>query len=385
MRLSVAKTLGVAGLALAAIAPAMAMAKTFIYVSNAADGDISTFELAPNTGKLTAGPRIPAGPGVAPLTVSPDRRYLYAAVRGKPYKVITFEIDKANGQLKHISEAPLADSFPYISLDRTGRYLFGVSYDGDIVTVNAVDRHGKVAEQPLQTLKTSQNAHSIRVDNSNKFVFVPNLGGERVLQYTFDANTGKLTPNDPPSVTTASGTGPRHVVVAPDNKYVYVLNELLATVTSYALDQKTGLLRIVSTADSMQPGSKLVPGAPRGPMRTKNPGMRPHDNTSHDIWAADIHLTTDNRFLYTSERTSSTLAAFKVDLREGSLGYIGSYPTEKQPRGFAITPDNKYLLATGELSPTLSLYKIDSHSGELALDAKYPVGGGANWVEVVKF
>ena len=81
--------------------------------------------------------------------------------------------------------------------------------------------------------------------------------------------------------------------------------------------------------------------------------------------AADLHITPDGRFLYGSERTSSTLAGFKVDPTNGTLSPIGSVPTEKQPRGFNIDSSSRYLLAVGQLSHGLTSYRIDADSGKL--------------------
>jgi 6-phosphogluconolactonase len=76
-------------------------------------------------------------------------------------------------------------------------------------------------------------------------------------------------------------------------------------------------------------------------------------------WAADLHLTPDGRYLYASERTSSTLSAFKVDAATGQLQPLGQTPTEKGPRGFAIDPSGRYLIAAGQESHSISLYAID--------------------------
>src|SRR5262249_28085069 len=102
------------------------------------------------------------------------------------------------------------------------------------------------------------------------------------------------------------------------------------------------------------------------------------------IWAADLHLTPDGKFLYASERTSSTLAAFAVDAQTGKLAYLSSVPTERQPRGFAIDPKGKFLVASGEKSETLSVYAIEA-SGALRPAHKAPTGKGSNWVEIVAF
>jgi 6-phosphogluconolactonase len=105
----------------------------------------------------------------------------------------------------------------------------------------------------------------------------------------------------------------------------------------------------------------------------------------NDIWAADIHMTPNGRFLYASERTSSTLAAFSVDGATGKLTYLSSTPTENQPRGFAIDPKGRFLVASGEKSGTISVYAIDFASGALKPLDKYPTGKGSNWVEIVSF
>jgi 6-phosphogluconolactonase len=228
-----------------------------------------------------------------------------------------------------------------------------------------------------------RNAHSIRVDESNKFVYVPTLGSDQIFLFTFDAQTGRLSSNTPAVHMTKAMTGPRHFIISPDNKFVYVLSELLGTVTTFSLDSKTGLLTEVSSASGLPADTKLGPGAPRGAIG--GPNAPPPRNTDNDIWAADIHMTPNGKFIYISERTSNSLAALGVDAASGKLTYLSSVPTEKQPRGFAIDPKGKFLVATGEKSETLSVYAIDPASGALKLLNKYPTGKGANWVEIVSF
>jgi 6-phosphogluconolactonase len=100
-------------------------------------------------------------------------------------------------------------------------------------------------------------------------------------------------------------------------------------------------------------------------------------------WAADIHVTPNGKFLYVSERTTSTLAAFSVDAKTGMLKPVDSFPTEKQPRAFSIDPTGRYLLAVGELSSAMTVYAID-RSGKLTLLKQYPIGKKPNWVEIVR-
>jgi 6-phosphogluconolactonase len=359
-----------------------ARAATFVYVSNAEDGDIGTYTMKPD-GELLPGARVPAAKLVMPMAVSPDKRFLYAAVRSKPYSVHVYAIDAGSGGLKPLAASPLFESFPFITLDRTGRFLLGASYGAHLVSVNAVGRDGLVAAEPSQVIPVGRNAHSIRLDASNRFAFVPTLGSDEIFELVFDAKTGRLASNTPAVALMKPSTGPRHFIISPDNRFVYVLSELLATVTTYALDNSTGLLTELRSTPGLPPDTGLMPGAPRVPVGSSN--APPPRNTDNDIWAADIHITPNGKFLYISERTSSILSAFAVDTQSGALTYVSSTPTEKQPRGFAIDPSGKFLIASGEKSETISVYAIDQASGALRLLQKYPAGRGANWLEIVSF
>jgi 6-phosphogluconolactonase len=356
-------------------------AATFVYVSNAEDGDIGVYAMKPD-GSLDAKGRVPAAKIVMPMAVSPDKRFLYAHSRSKPYAFHAYSMDRKTGALKLLASSPAAESFPYISLDRSGRFLFGASYGGAVVTVNAVGKDGRVAAKPIQVIPVGRNAHSIRVDATNKYVYIPTLGSDQIFQFRFDAKTGRLASNTPSIVLMKAGTGPRHFITSKDNKFVYLLSELVGTVTTLSLDAKTGLLTEVSIAFAVPPDSKLVPGAPRGAIGA--PGGPPPRDTSNDIWAADLHLTPDGKFLYATERTHNTLAAFSVDGATGKLSYLGATPTEKQPRGFAISPDGKTMVVSGEKSDTITVYAIGA-DGALKELQKAPTGKGSNWVEIVSF
>jgi 6-phosphogluconolactonase len=100
-------------------------------------------------------------------------------------------------------------------------------------------------------------------------------------------------------------------------------------------------------------------------------------------WAADIHFTPDGRFLYTSERRSSTLAAFAVDPKGGWLTLVGRAETETEPRGFAIDPSGRWLLAVGQASHRLRVHAIDGKTGALSPHAEMEMGRNPNWVEIV--
>ena len=347
------------------------MPRLFVYVSNAGDGDIGMYTLRPD-GTLQPGQRFKAGPSLGPMSISPDKRFLVAASRARPFTAHSFGIDRATGALEPAGSGPLAESSPYIEHDRSGRYLLGASYSGHLVSVNPIKPDGTVAE-PSQVIPTARHAHAIVQDRTGRFVFVPHLGTDQVFQFTFDEKSGRLAANTPPLVQLEAGSGPRHIALAPDNRFAFLLNELTDTVTTLALEN--GLLRELGSVSALPPESKLGTGMPR---------PQPDRDVSNDIWASDLHVTPDGRFLYAAERTSSSIAGFAVDGASGALTYLGSTATEKQPRGFAIAPAGRAMIVSGEKSHTISSYRIEP-SGQLLHLGKYPTGKGSNWVEIVSF
>ncbi|MEJ8825287.1 beta-propeller fold lactonase family protein [Variovorax humicola] len=329
-----------------------------VYVSNAESGDISVLHLDPAQRTLKPVQTVDVGGEVMPLALSPKRDRLYAARRSEPREAPSFAIDARTGELSKLGAGPLPHSMAYISTDSTGRYLFSASYGGNLVAVNAIDDNG-VVQATLQVLPTGPNAHAILPAPCNHFVLSTSLGGKVVNQFRFDSATGQLTPNAPPSMTPHEGASPRHFVFSRDSRFVYLLNELDATIDVLAYDAFAGTLSAVQNIGTLPSGFSGEP------------------------WAADLHLTPDGRFLYSSERRSNTLAGFRVDAANGTLSLVGHTPTEAQPRGFNITPDGQFLIASGQRSQRLRLYAIDSESGNLAPIGDAPAGRGANWVESI--
>src|SRR5688572_32363396 len=320
---------------------------SFVYVSNAEDGDIGVYRLQAD-GSLEPGPRVQAGKTVGPMAVSPDRRFLVAAVRAKPFLAYSYRIERKSGHLEPVGTGPLAESFPYVHFDKTGRWLLCASYHAHLVSVNPVNADGTVGA-PQQVIPTARNAHAIITDRTNRYVFVPHLGTDQVFQFVFDEKSGKLSANTPPVLQLKAGSGPRHLITSPDNRFVYLLNELTATVSTLSLEN--GLLKEIDSASSLPKDTKLVPGMPR-PQQGRDVG--------NDIWASDIHITPNGRFLYTAERTGSTINTFTINTASGLPTYTGSMPTEKQPRGFRIDPTGRFMAVSGEKSEMLSTYAIDS-------------------------
>lgn len=343
----------------AALAGPAAWAATWVYVSNADSQDVSVFELDRSAGALKAVETLPVGGQAMPMALSPDKRVLYVALRSQPFRVLSLAIDPASGMLRKIGEASLADSMANIDTDATGRWLFAASYPGHKITVNAIGKDGAVGAVQ-QLIPTAPNAHAIHADAANRYVFATSLGGDNLSAWRFDAETGKLTANEPALTTVAPAkSGPRHFVWDKAQRHMYVLNELDAGLHVMDYDKERGTLRAVQTTTTLPVGFAGKP------------------------WAADLHLSPDGRWLYASERTSSTLSTYRVDAATGQLQPLGQVPTEKSPRGFAVDSSGRFLIAAGQDSNSVSLHPIDPATGIPGTPVRFPAGKNPNWVEIV--
>ncbi|MGA9028548.1 MAG: lactonase family protein [Steroidobacteraceae bacterium] len=343
-----------------------ANAATVVYVGNADSQDLSLFALAADGGLnplATVVLQRPAHPGRSMLlAVSPDHGFLYAGFFSSDEKhsvVTSYSIDPKSGMLTPRGSTQLADIMSYISTDRSGRYLLSASYGGNKVSVNSIGRDGVVADT-LQIIPTEPKAHCILADPTNRFVLHTALGGDVVYQQRFDAKTGRLSPAIPPTVGVPANAGPRFFIFSRDGRYVYLIDELDGAIRVFPFDPATGAL---------QPQVQVASALPAG--------------FTGQAWGADIHLTPDGRFLYVSERTSSTLGAFRVEPERGTLTAIETVATVKQPRAFNIDPAGRYLVSSGQLSNSVMTYAIDRGSGKLTALKEYPVGLNPTWVEIV--
>jgi 6-phosphogluconolactonase len=339
--------------------------ETFVYVSNAGTKDIYVLGMNRDTGELTMIEKasVPGAEKTSlvslPMALAPDKRHIYAQLRSEPYPVSAFSIDHTTGKLTHLDATPLVDQMAYINVDKTGKYLLGASYVGAKVAVYPIDARHIVEAKATQIIDTEPKPHCVFMDANNKHVYVPVLGADYVMQFKFDSSTGMLTPNDPPTVATKAGAGPRHFTIHPNGKWAYLITETTATIGTYSIDKDKGTFAEVAFVDTGD------------------------YNQKDSAFASDIHITPNGKFLYGAVRTTSTLHGYEIDPEKGTLKGIGKWSTEKRPRGFNIDARGKFLLAVGMDSGSLTVHAIDQNSGELKSVKQYPMGKQPNWVEIV--
>jgi 6-phosphogluconolactonase len=314
----------------------------YVYVGATAEPRIRIFELDIATGALT--PKGMAMANAAPnyLAVHPTRKFLYVTSQVSAGRVVAFAIDSA-GMLTRLNDVPSGGADPaHISLHKSGKWLFVANYFGNNASALPVGDDGRLGE-PVSTVPAGQEAHMAVDDGvTGNFVFVPSKGSNRVGQFRFDPATGKLEPNQPPTV--AEAGAPRHIAFHRSGRFAYLLTEGSRTVVAYKYDSTAGLL---------SPLARVVAG---------NSGF-----------ASTIvfHPTKDNIF-YAGVRGPDTITTFTVD-EEGRPKSVGQVNDElSYPWDFALDATGKFLVAANNTSASIKVFRVNGDNGTLSL-----VGGAA--------
>jgi 6-phosphogluconolactonase len=320
---------------------------------------IYLLELDLASGKLTSKGAVAKLVDPSFLAIHPSRNFLYAVnelgqFNGKKGGgVSALAIDTNTGLLTLLNQQSSVGGGPcHLSVDHTGKNVLLANYgsgsiaclpieaDGTLRPASSFIQHeGKSVDGGRQS---SPHAHSINLDQANRFAFAADLGLDKVLIYKFDADKGTLTPNDPAFATVAPGSGPRHFAFHPGGRFAYVINEMANTVTAFAYDPNYGTLTEIQTITSLPPGYK------------------------GKSYTAEVQVHPSGKFVFGSNRGHDSIAIFKVDPATGKLTAAGYEPTlGKNPRNFAIDPTGTYLLAENQDSDSIVVFRIDQETGGL--------------------
>jgi 6-phosphogluconolactonase len=313
-----------------------------VYVSGGG-GAITYFALDPMTGALR---REGATMGLSPtyLAFTADGRRVYGP-SGNPTRVYAWSINEATGALTSISggDQPTgSNGSAHLSVHPGGKHVLVSHYSGAQVAVLPIAANGGL-DAATDGRTTAAEAHQVVTDRNGAFVFVPCRAGDAIMQYRFDAATGKLTPNNPARVAAAPGAGPRHMDFHPTERWAYVLNEVDGTLTSYTYDNGTGRLSDAQTISA-------VPG-----------GVR-------ESASAHVLVHPSGRFLFASNRSHNSVGLFALNPTTGrptAVSWQTAGGAIRTPRDFAIDPTGKWLLVANETPGTVVVFGIDPATGML--------------------
>ena len=256
-------------------------------------------------------------------------------------------------KLTLLNSQPIDGDIPcHVSIDAKGEILVVANYTSGSVIVLPVSEDGSIqpATSNVQhkgdgTDATQKNprAHSSVWDPTNRYVLVADLGLDKVFVYDVDRPKGLLILSKNPAMKLAPGSGPRHISIHPNGKWVYVINESNLTMTASMWDAAEGRLTEINTVSTL-----------------------PDVASRKGLSTAEVIVHPNGRFVYGSNRGHDTIASFRIDDKTGALTPLGHTSSMgKTPRNFRISPNGEFLLVENQHSDTIYSFRIDQQTGDL--------------------
>lgn len=294
------------------------------------------------------------------LKIHPNKKYLYAGLKGKTNGIEAYSIDAKTGLLTLLNKVSLEAGPVYMSIDHTGQYLFTAPWSADQVSMSRLAKDGHLRD--VNYFPTGKRPHAFAIDPSNRFLYVPCLAADIIQQYRFDARTGAVTQAEPFITVTEAGAGPRLPVFHPSTNVLYQGNEKNDTISAYKIDPTSGNLSRIQTISTL-------------PVDFKD-----RSNLS------ELHLTPDGKFLYIANRGHNSITGYRVSSPDGTLTLLDFQPVPgKTVRSFSITPDGDYLYAADQIAGDLLVFSINKSTGALTPSSVTKAAAGIGMVIADKF
>lgn len=327
------------------------------YTRNGSRG-IYAFRFNTSSGKLTSLGLAAESESPSFLAEHPNHKFLYAVNEaGRTGEVSAFAIDPKSGKLRFLNRVSSGGSSPcHLAVDWSGKWLAVANYGDGVMTIYPLGADGKIGDVATVEKHTGSSAnpsrqrgphaHEVVFSPDGKRLLLSDLGLDRIFVYKFDAATGKIAPNDPPSGSVEPGAGVRHFVFHPKGRTVYAIDEIGSTITAFHYDPMRGSL------ESFQSISTLPEG-----FKGQNSG-------------AEIAINRAGTHVYGSNRGQDSIALFAVNPAKMTLTRIDDTPVMgRTPRHFTLDPTEKFLLAANQDSSDITIFRVHANTGQLT-----PVG-----------
>jgi 6-phosphogluconolactonase len=289
----------------------------------------------PAGGKLYANANFPGGPGAAAYRIGKD------------------------GALEPLNTAPSGDGGgAHIAVHPSGRFAVTAQYGAGSIAVFPLDAAGQLGaakvmkhtggSRVVKGRQDSPHPHSCFFSPDARFALVPDLGLDGIVIYRVNAEAPALERHG--FAAAAPGGGARHLKFSPDGKFIYLLNELSLSVTTFAWDAAAGTARQLATVPALSEAAKV---------------------RESFVSAAEILVHPSGRFLYFSNRGHDTVTVYRADPATAALEVIQVQPVRGAfPRNIALAPGGGWLLAAGADSNTVSVHQVNPQTGELTYQTK---------------
>ncbi len=308
----------------------------FVYAANGEPSSVAAY-WASGDGKLVpvrGAPFLTEGL-LESVTIDPSGRFLYAS--GEDGGIAVYRIDTQTGSLRPIAGSPFGNlrGPAWVAIDHSGRYAYANDVNLNNVTVYSIDANSG-ALKPVVGSPFAMGDVPFRLA----------LNPTRPLAYVvfntpikaFETVGGAFKMVDEASLLKPPAHG-HDILIDPHGKRAYITNEETSTVSTYAIDRRTGL---------------LIPA--HGP--SVKAGVEPRD----------IRMGPSGRFVYVANISmNSSISVYRVNDVSGELTPIPGSPFRGSdgPQAMTITPDGAFLYATNFESKSIAGFEVDQRLGSL--------------------
>ncbi len=301
------------------------------------------------------------------ITTHPNGRFLYVVNEVTSFEgtdgggISAFAIDPITGTLSLLNTRHTPPLPCHCEADASGRYLLVATFGGGSVHLFPILPDGRIGPEADAHQHTGSSvhprrqihphAHAVCIDPANRFVLVPDLGADQVIVYELEHERGRLIPQPERNIRLAPGSGPRHITFGEQAGFAYLMNEMSATITTFAYDTKQGALQEIQTVDALPEGFC---------------GLRS---------GAEICVHPSGRFLYATTRSHGSsgeppvrgldsIVWFEINAVDGMLRLRGRISSGGEiPRSFAFDNRGDHLYVGHQASGTVVMFRIDPETG----------------------
>jgi 6-phosphogluconolactonase len=288
--------------------------------------------------------------------------------------VSAFAVDRTDGQLKLINTVGSGSAGPtYMSIPPSGRFVLVANYFGGSIALLSIlpdGRLGAVTDDKVYAGKVGPkrtpnappgsfafsghdrtHAHMIQADPSGRYLLHADLGLDKIFVWKFDQPAGRLSPNDPPTVSLPPGDGPRHFSFHPNGRWLYSIQEEASNIVLFDFDAATGRLTARQTISTLPPGF------------------------AGSNFCSEILVSADGRFVYAGNRLHDSIGIFSVG-PDGTLTFVGDEWTRgNYPRSFTFDPAGRFLYCCNQRGDNIAVFRVDRQTGGLNFTGHYVAVG----------
>ncbi|MDG4805869.1 lactonase family protein [Micromonospora sp. WMMD1120] len=298
----------------------------------------------PGTGALTPLGTVAVTASPSFLTRHPTLPVLYAVNELPDGEISAWRVD-ADGALDPLGSRSSGGAEPcHLAVTPGGDHLLAANYGSGSVAVFPLDGRGVPGERsdlvvheghgPDPERQDGAHAHMVSPGAGRGPILAVDLGTDSVYRYDLDGATGRLVPRAP-RVHATPGSGPRHLARHPDGRRCYLVGELDASVTAYAMTDDGALQQ-------------------RGRVEAS-------ERSGH-VQPSEIAVAGDGRFLYVANRGVGTVAVFALAGEVPEL--VAEVDTGGEwPRHFALI--GQHLYVADERADMVRVFRRDIDSGLL--------------------